>query len=66
MDKLFDFTDQVAVITEGGRGPGWQMALALAERGADVVFTSRKLDACESVAAEIEAMGRKANPGSRR
>ena len=52
MDKSFDFTDQVA--------------LALAERGAEVVITSRKLDACEAVAAEIEAMGRKAIPGRRR
>ncbi len=60
MDKLFDFTDQVAVITGGSRGLGRQMALALAERGADVVIASRKLDACEEVAAEIEAMGRKA------
>lgn len=60
MDKLFDFTDQVAVITGGSRGLGRQMALALAERGADVVIASRKLDACEEVAGEIEAMGRKA------
>lgn len=60
MDKLFDFTDQVAVITGGSRGLGRQMALALAERGADVVIASRKLDACEEVAAEIEAMGRRA------
>jgi NAD(P)-dependent dehydrogenase (short-subunit alcohol dehydrogenase family) len=36
------------------------MALAMAERGADVVVTSRKADACEEVAAEIEAMGRQA------
>lgn len=60
MDKLFDFTDKVAVITGGSRGLGRQMALALAERGADVVITSRKLDACQEVAAEIEAMGRQA------
>lgn len=60
MDKLFDFTGKVALITGGSRGLGRQMALALAERGADVVITSRKLDACEEVAAEVEAMGRKA------
>ena len=60
MDKLFDFTDQVAVITGGSRGLGRQMALALAERGADVVIASRKLDACEEVAGGIGAMGRKA------
>lgn len=58
MDKLLDFTGQVAVVTGGSRGMGRQMALALAERGADVVITSRKADACEAVAAEIEALGR--------
>ena len=35
------------------------MALALAARGADVIITSRG-DACEAVAAEIEALGRRA------
>jgi len=60
MDKLLDFTGKVAVVTGGSRGLGRQMALALAERGADVVITSRKAEACEEVAAEIEAMGRKA------
>jgi NAD(P)-dependent dehydrogenase (short-subunit alcohol dehydrogenase family) len=36
------------------------MALALAERGADVVITSRKAQACETVAEEIQALGRRA------
>ena len=60
MDELLDFSGQVAVITGGSRGLGRQMALALAKRGADVVITSRKLDACEAVAAEVEVMGRQA------
>ncbi len=38
------------------------MVLAFAEAGADVVVTSRKLDACEAVAAEVEAKGRRALP----
>jgi NAD(P)-dependent dehydrogenase (short-subunit alcohol dehydrogenase family) len=38
------------------------MALAFADSGADVVITSRKLDACKAVAAEVEAMGRRALP----
>lgn len=62
MDKLLDFTGQVALVTGGSRGLGRQMALALAERGADVVIASRKEDACKEVAAEIEAMGRRALP----
>ena len=61
-DELLDFTGQVALITGGSRGLGRQMALALAARGADVVVTSRKVDACVEVASEIEAMGRQALP----
>ena len=61
-DELLDFTGQVALITGGSRGLGRQMALALAARGADVVVTSRKVDACVEVAGEIEAMGRQALP----
>jgi NAD(P)-dependent dehydrogenase (short-subunit alcohol dehydrogenase family) len=38
------------------------MGLAFADSGADVVITSRKLDACKAVAAEVEAMGRRALP----
>ena len=59
MDQLLDFSGQVAVVTGGSRGLGKEMALALAERGADVLVTSRKADACQEVADQIEAMGRK-------
>jgi NAD(P)-dependent dehydrogenase (short-subunit alcohol dehydrogenase family) len=60
VDNLFDFSGKVALITGGSRGLGREMALAMAERGADVVVTSRKADACEAVAKDIEAMGRQA------
>jgi NAD(P)-dependent dehydrogenase (short-subunit alcohol dehydrogenase family) len=59
---LFDLDGRVAVITGGSRGLGREMALAFAERGADVLVASRKLDACEAVAAEIEALGTRALP----
>jgi NAD(P)-dependent dehydrogenase (short-subunit alcohol dehydrogenase family) len=62
MDPLFDFTGKVVLITGGSRGLGRSMALAFAERGADVVVASRKLPACEAVAREIEALGRRALP----
>ncbi len=60
MDKLFDLSGKVALVTGGSRGLGRQMALAFADHGADLVITSRKLDNCEAVAREIEAKGRAA------
>jgi NAD(P)-dependent dehydrogenase (short-subunit alcohol dehydrogenase family) len=55
----FDLTGKVAVVTGGSRGLGRAMVLGFAAAGADVVVASRKLDACESVAAEVEAIGRR-------
>ena len=51
---------KVAVVTGGSKGLGRAMALGFAEAGAEVVVTSRKLEACEAVAAEIRALGRRA------
>ena len=59
-DRLFDFSGKVALITGGSRGMGREMAKAFAERGADIVITSRKLDSCREVAVEVEKMGRRA------
>ena len=59
-DELFDFTGKVALITGGSRGLGKEMALALAQRGASVIVTSRKAEACEAVAEQITAMGSEA------
>lgn len=53
--KLFDLTGKVAVITGSSRGIGKASAIALAEHGARVVISSRKQDACDTVAAEINA-----------
>ena len=60
MNDVFDLTGKIALITGGSRGLGRQMALAFARAGADVIVTSRKVDACREVAAEIEALGRRA------
>lgn len=62
VEELFSLTGKVALITGGSRGLGREMALAFAKAGADIVIASRKLDACEKVAAEVEAIGRRALP----
>jgi len=62
-DLLTDFTDRVVVVTGGSRGLGRAMVGAFARCGADIVIASRKLDACEALAAEVAgATGRRALP----
>ena len=51
---------KVVVITGASRGLGRTMALGFAEAGATVVVSSRKLEACEEVAAEIRTAGGRA------
>ncbi|MGI9054042.1 MAG: SDR family NAD(P)-dependent oxidoreductase, partial [Ilumatobacteraceae bacterium] len=60
LDPYFDLTGKVALVTGGSRGLGYQMVKAFAERGADCVVASRKLDNCEAVADEVRALGRRA------
>ncbi len=53
--SLFDMSGQVAVITGSSRGIGKAIAEEMAEQGAKVVISSRKIDACEETAAAINA-----------
>jgi len=60
MLKSLDLTGKVAVVLGGTSGIGKTISLGLAEAGADVVPCSRRLEAAEPVAAEIEKYGRRA------
>ncbi len=58
----FDLSNKIALVTGGSRGLGREMVLGFARAGADVVIASRKREACEAVAREVEALGRRALP----
>ncbi len=55
MRTLFDLSGEVAVVTGSSRGIGRAIAHRMAEHGAQVVISSRKQDACDAVAADINA-----------
>ena len=44
--RLFDLTGKVALLTGASKGMGRAMAEGLAEHGARVMLSSRKLDQC--------------------
>ena len=54
-NPLFDLTGKVALMTGASKGMGLAMAEGLAECGARVVISSRKLDQCQAAAAGINA-----------
>ena len=61
LDELFSVEGKVALVTGAASGIGLMAATALARAGARVLICSRRADACEAVAAEINAAG---GPGS--
>ncbi|WP_085524583.1 SDR family oxidoreductase [Tuberibacillus sp. Marseille-P3662] len=56
INELFNLSGRNAIVTGGGRGLGEQMAIALAEAGANVVVCSRKLEACVGVSEKLKAL----------
>ena len=53
--EMFDLTGKVALLTGASKGMGLAMARGLAAHGAQVMISSRKLDACDAAAGEINA-----------
>jgi NAD(P)-dependent dehydrogenase (short-subunit alcohol dehydrogenase family) len=58
--RLFDLSDDVAVVTGAGRGIGEGIAHTLADAGAAVVCAARRADEVDRVAADIRAKGGRA------
>lgn len=57
MKNIFDLKGKVALVTGASPGLGVQFAKALANQGADIAITARRVDRLEAVKKEIEALG---------
>ncbi len=55
--KLFDLTGKVALVTGASRGIGESIAKLLAQHGAHVIVSSRKVEGCQVVVDEITKAG---------
>jgi 2-deoxy-D-gluconate 3-dehydrogenase len=58
--ELFALSGRTALVTGASRGIGRAIALGLAEAGADVALSARDEEALQSLAKEVDALGRKA------
>jgi len=57
--NVCDLSGRVAVVVGGTSGIGRALAIGLAEAGADVVATGRRLEQVDEVADAVEALGRR-------
>jgi len=60
--SLFDLSGRTAVVVGGTSGIGRTLALGLAEAGADVVASGRRIELVKDVSKEIERIGRRTVP----
>ena len=61
MDQtLFDLSGRVALVTGASKGLGKAIALALADAGADIALYGRDRSDLETVKANVEAIGQRA------
>jgi len=58
--QLFDLDGKIAFVSGASRGIGEAIAKLLAQQGAHVIVSSRKIDGCQAVADAIIADGGKA------
>jgi NAD(P)-dependent dehydrogenase (short-subunit alcohol dehydrogenase family) len=57
--KQLDLSGKVAVVVGGSSGIGRTLALGLAQAGADVVASARRMELVKTLADEIESLGRR-------
>jgi NAD(P)-dependent dehydrogenase (short-subunit alcohol dehydrogenase family) len=57
INKLFDLTGKIALVTGASRGIGEQIAKLLAQSGAHVIVSSREIEGCQTVVDSIIAEG---------
>ena len=59
-DSVFDLSGKISIVTGSARGLGQTIAIGLAKYGSDVAIADINIEAAESVAKEIESIGRRA------
>lgn len=60
--NCFDLSGKVAMVTGTSRGLGQQFGRTLANAGADLVITSRRMSALDAFSEEIRSLGRQVHP----